>query len=337
MSNESSGSFSESSGETQPAQTLQDAMRDWEIRINILTPEKDIDEVIAHALNEINATNPMVGKKFLFSGEGVLPIPEQHEDQDDPDYPGPTMSSPQAYTLEDGWGEIINGIGIYQAVQAVLIDRQSDKPYWRLLQKFKIGTQESTPCLTTERVDTLYCYLTADTTLLPIDDIESAYVPNASGEIEVNPSVLTISSLQLVRTLNSTAFRRMKRTKQQVVISKIIEDAEIKSGIRDTQVILEAEYCYAPFVGEAGVYQTALDIRSVLLSGLCLGVESLESIRLQQQAVRSDRHLLDKNAGLCVVVDPEPDVTQELRLPEGQILYVPTLSQRVHASFSQFS
>lgn len=311
-------------------------MRTWEAHINTLPLDEDLNAALQQATAEINEVYPYNGETVHFSGEGIFPASDDMAEETSGEfvqYDTATLQNPT-----DCWGATEGLTGVANGIWPISC-QEVDRTEWRLMHRVSLGTATKQTSLTLVQQNHLFCYLTAAATLVPVKGIEEIYnEADAAADTLPHPhNTLSTLSDQLSGTISSTRFRRLKHAAQKRIVDACVERAEREAGIREKWAVIDASYCYAPLLKGDELHQILLDISDTLVSGHCLGVESAERVRLQYKAIRSDAHVTDKYAGLCIVVEPEESVAQELGVNTGQILFVPISSQEIEVIFEEES
>jgi hypothetical protein len=155
-----------------------------------------------------------------------------------------------------------------------------------------------------------------------MDDVnEVFYGENPLTDLDESIKSVKASSLTLTALLRSTAFRRINHQEQSREVAAFIEQAERDANLRGAEISAKVQYGY---VSELGQYQYlfTVDVQDLVIGGVCLGVDTLESFTLVQ-AIRKDANLIDKYAGICLILDPNADTRQRLNLKVEQVLYLP--------------
>jgi len=236
-------------------------------------------------------------------------------------------------------GEVEGMFGVSKGF--VFLNLYEDEPP-RLYYQFELGSGRVSPHPTVLHETTLYLYVEASTgSVVPLTVFEEPFVDATSQSVAVTnmgkPTSETLETLggcseELVRLVTSTGFRRQKRQRQLRNIDRLVERAHSASGIRESEILLEAEYAYttAP-TAEGGIQYDVIGLRQLVVSGVCLGVSMLGAEQLGRKAIRRDSDLLNKYDGLSMAVELDEGVSlpEYLQLQAGDIVHVPISSQPI--------
>lgn len=139
------------------------------------------------------------------------------------------------------------------------------------------------------------------------------------------------------------------------MLQHLIREAEAKSRIRDrhvtiafsesdsTHVKLNGKEKYRSkqephlYVARHGQREPQLVKRTNIpgmLGGVCLGVECIEFPQLRRKPLRKDQDLVDKKAGLSLVIDPDYETTVAIDVNASDLIYVPVSAQDFDATFA---
>ncbi len=240
-------------------------------------------------------------------------------------------------TFDEGTGNItgmewmdVEHTGIHLGVN-ILTNEEFDMQL--IVQQVQVDTIQSRPLPTASQITTLFAFFDNDANITPIDEIEGVFHPYYMKEAEDEDIYkgfrdLVDFSSDFARMLRDTKFRRMDRKKQLSLVSSVISDISNTISISELEVIIQTQYCYAPVLrNERQVGVAAIAVDDCVISGTCMGVDSLERIRLPVQKIRSDKQLIDKYAGICIVIDPDESTRVGMDLLPDQVLFIPTASQ----------
>lgn len=180
-------------------------------------------------------------------------------------------------------------------------------------------------------------FVETDGSITPIGKIEDAFVEirdNDSRSVEGDKhDYLSQASDNYVRLLRSTYFRRLPRSKQESLVRKYIQQAEEQSGVRATNVMVDTNVLYKHRLFEGKVDYDNIGFRDETVQGLCHGLTSLELLKLGNKAIRCDRDMIDRDAGLCLVVEDFTKQDEDDEVLRGDIVLVPISGQNLEAIF----
>lgn len=299
------------------------------------TPEQDMAELaLAHAkgwqavlsdpfrqeeliseqdiIEELNNLYPYVGQAVFMSGVGVHPIQDEET--------GRLIT--EVWERRFGQGGIHNGFYIDDYTE-------EGSPGCQIMHRVLVAKIVEKIGKTLIQEQVIFSLFNLDSLVLPVNDIDKAFgideqaVPPDFGE---QLDLMMGYSKQLTKIYKSTTFRRMNHDQQISVVREFIFEANRKTKLRDLSVMVTAEYAYVPLL-KNGWQLVPFKVDELDISGTCVGLESTESVTMKRKAIRRDSDLTDKQAGLCLVIDPDEITREELNLRTDSVLYLPTCSQ----------
>ena len=277
------------------------------------------EEILGEMVEDLDGACPYLLQPVLISGNALVPVIDQ-----------------ETLRVEgEVWDKVIHQ-GTYHGVE--VIEDEAGKVM--LTQVVVIGestTQSNPTCVETRKY---LAYFTNDANITPLLEIESTYNPHYlapyQGTREESMQGFDIvweKSAELVNLLRDTKFRRMDRRKQLRALDTIVNEASEAASITEQTVAIEADYAYVlELENDNRLGLNRLRLGRFAISGQCVAVDSLERIALPVRKIKSDKELLDKKAGLCIIIDPDNVTREELELNGSQTIYVPTRSQSVKLS-----
>lgn len=285
-----------------------------EVAINDLHKKGELTENIAAATrDDLDEACPYMYRPVLISGRAL--VTEFDEETGN--------------IIGTEWRDVEH-TGIHLGVN-ILTNIEYDKQL--ILQQVQIGAIKAAPVPTASQTTTLFAFYDNDANIMPLDELEEAFHPYyMKMEEDDDPyqgfrDLVTYSS-DFARLLRDTKFRRMDKKKQIKLVNSIISDISDSVKITEHEVVLQTQYCYAPVLRnerQAGI--AAIDLDNGVIAGTCLGVDSIERIGLPLKKISSDKQLIDKYAGICIVLDPDKSTRESLTLNPSQVLFIPTASQ----------
>ena len=313
-------------------------------------------------VTELQNMCPYYGREVCVGGNALMPtIEADHEDD------AGSLSFSVAVLKrdeEEGWeyGYTPALYGMHQGLTVSAHEGEFGHEYRLRHVVFIARVVESLGKATRMRTDYLRGYFEMDSTVVLVDDVESALFPIADPD-EWEPPEDTVKlikdySSMAVQLLGSREFRRLPAAEQQSMLRALIFEAEDRSRLHDKAVNItfsEAEsssgrhqlvqtvpetdkpktrngrYLYVPGISEGiPVLRRRNDVPKVM-GGLCVGIECVELT--VPRPIRSRKDLLDKRAGLCLVLDPDHQTTEALGLDQKRLVYVPISGQLFSAEF----
>lgn len=290
------------------ARMLQEALNETQIHADALALGSEFIPVI-------DGNFPYLFQKVHISGRGIFPVTDE-----------------QGIIDSESWGLSEGSFGTHHGF--VVLDIAPEGSYdFRVMQKILVQETLEYAFTTLETRHRIFNYFELDSQILPHNEMESILSSHDSREEDSQNQLEIIDgfSKDFNKILRSTEFRRLKHRQQRRLVDDMLVSVNKYISIRDLQFMGEPEYGYAPFSGGSQRGFVALTLGDILIGGSCLGVDSIESALLASKAIRSDKDMADKYAGLCMVVDPDTDTRQALQLAESQVLYIPTYDQSFEA------
>ena len=149
--------------------------------------------------------------------------------------------------------------------------------------------------------------------------------------------ILSTLSDELAANLIDPQFLNLTAAEQRYYIKSALETArsEVKDwgSIDGRTVIIEAQRAYIQDQASTNRSYTAKALENTPVGGVCQGVEVLALHGLTWQAISDTDQLVDKAAGLFLVVLPDQDSAEVHHLQLGQLIYVPISGQEAGVSF----
>jgi len=280
--------------------------KSWQAILDDTTKPEQIDFVVNRAIRELDKAYPYIGRKVFISGNSLTP----EINQEDGRFLG------ESWVYNTGLEGVHNGFNIVYREQDGKITRQ-------IMQEIIIGSSQTMPARTIYQELTLFAYFDLDSNILPQDQIDEIFYKD-TGPIEFDAQIETLveSSLAINALIKSTKFRRQTRQKQQQAIDNLINLAEEQSKLRGSQMLIEGSYAYINIFTK-NVNLFPIDIAGEIISGTCLGIESIHSLKLRKQAIRRDADLIDDAGGLCLMIDPDRETKAKLNIQTKKSLYLP--------------
>lgn len=316
--------------EAQQTEYWRSNLDDIQSRLSDTNDAHQIQQIREEELPELLEEFPYVGEAVFVMGPGVVPIiNEEHQ------------------IVGQQWTENNETLGLHYGfdIVSMAVNGISSAVEHRVTHKIFISGGEYMSGLdVVERQFQVFAHQDCQkSAFLPLDKVNSLFYVFNDETIEKNPIGSRIDSLnnyskQFIQMLGSTAFRRFTRQKQKRSVDEFLGTVEADLQLRQLEVDLEPSYVYVPYLTEMqgkpvrGFIPILTD--KTIISGECLGVDSIETGRLHQKAIRSDQDLADKTAGLCLVVDPDPDTRAYYQLNANQTMYIPTRDQSFDIAFS---
>ncbi len=185
-------------------------------------------------------------------------------------------------------------------------------------------------------IDIFNCFI-VNSSVTVISDIEDSFNPFYLSEYfdfedpQSGLIILKFLSDEFAKMVNDTKFRRLTKSKQDNLIEQFIYESVIHSCLIEQEMSIKAQYGYTTFVDPIKFEPELkpISIGQRLIVGSCLTIDMLETTELRKNRITSDKSLIDKKAGLCLVLDLDDESKELLLLEEGQPLYLPVSSQKL--------
>lgn len=274
------------------------------------------NEIAQEISKDLDQCCPYFLQPVLISGRALVPVIDQE----------------QMKIVGEEWSEVAVE-GIHEGVDVIEIEEGG----YMLAQRAKLGDIFIKHGRTCAGMVGLYGYFTNEANITPILEIENNFNPyylssNHSDDDSRMESfqLLSEKSARLVKLLGTSRFLRLGKARQHRLIDDFVVETSQQVSVAEYQVAVAAEYGYVTELTEdnrLALGKVALEGRPVY--GICVAIDSLERICLQKEKIKSDQQLLDREAGLCLVIDPDNDSRNDLELNETQVLYVPLSSQEL--------
>lgn len=211
---------------------------------------------------------------------------------------------------------------------------------YRLFHMFYLGPHQSKPHPTIFNQASLFAYMGVDGEIIPHYEMEEALMPQkdpfAIEQVDVQERMEAIDnqSLKLVRLLHSRQFRKQAVDKQVAILDGFVSKCEQKYDLRDLAVMVEnPAYCCRPYLLPTDeVKYEFIALNDTLINGTFLGLGTLERETLKRKPIRRTEDLINKAAGLCMIVEVS-DASEPTALRSDDIIYIPTADQDMDASF----
>lgn len=282
--------------------TFQHAWK-WQQYFDTLTDYSNIDEIRNRAVAELDGMYPYKGQFVFISGRGI------HTEYD-----------------EEGREPVENWCHIETEGQhngfAVVELEDFDTKRFVVMQQIFMGYRAGLISKGLHQQLTFFDYLDLNSLCIPAKEIQGVLDENQEEvDLQEQMDVVMSGSKKLVRMIADTGFRRMSWIKQRKQLDSLVRETDKESKLRGAKLQAVAEYGYIAQY-EKNLKLSAISIRDRLIGGVCLGVESLENLVLRVRPIRNDGNLVNKYAGLCLVIDPNCETKEALRMGE-HLLYVP--------------
>lgn len=262
---------------------------------------------------------PYYQQEVFASGYGVAPTKEDGK-----------------FVKQDRVGHIDGVSGTHIGFKIVQLTDEDDVDRFYLFHTIlAVSQQEIDREVATLRQYTLpIFYLNLGSVVLPVADLEKIYQHNEYSNLAQEIGALGGLSEDLVDIFQSAEFRNLSQHEQQEIIDSFLAMAEESVSLRSLPFIVETTYCYKPVVTNDQPSFLPMDLSHVVISGICLGLDTPEAVSIKYGPLRTDQDFIDIDAGLCYVIDPDKDTRLGLQLNPDQVLFIPMGDQKVEFSIN---
>ncbi len=289
----------------------------WERALNAMPDGQALspasEELRQSIAVELNDLYPYFNTPVYFSGNGLFPAQDKVSGK-----------------IKSAWSQTDGMEG--QHAGFTVIPSEYDPKKVQISQRIVIKrTIDSTQITAVESV-TYAVYMHKYASVIPVKDIDGLFNRQASieGKSGRLSEVVQEYSAELVEILQSAEYRKLEPQMQREALDTIVSGANEDANVRLLNLsIAGCKYLFAPNIYRRPISRT---VEGMVIKGMCLGLESLERFRLDKRPIREKKDMLDPNAGLCYVVDPEQKIKDKLNLLTNQVVFIPSASQALQLS-----
>ncbi|MGH7240844.1 MAG: hypothetical protein ACREGB_00945 [Candidatus Saccharimonadales bacterium] len=221
-----------------------------------------------------------------------------------------------------------------------VVEDFADTGDFRLYHMFYMGTHRTKPHPVVFNEANLFAYMAVDGEIVPHYEMDEALMPQKDPfgvepvDIQERMQAIDVQSLKLVRLLQSRQFRKQPASKQASILDGFVKRCEQSHDLRDMGIMVEnPDYCCRPYLRPDDVVEYEfIATGETLINGTVLGLATLERETLKHKPIRHTEDLINKAAGLCLVVSVS-EVSEPTGLRPNDIVYIPTADQDMDASF----
>jgi len=272
-----------------------------------LSEVKDTNRLLylgQQAVEELDSIFPHLGKTVYMSGNG-LHIAKDPETQE---------------FLGEVWQYSPGCLGVHNGFE--LITDKSNKDY-RLMQQIVVGRKKSMVEKTILQDLVAFEYFDLESSCLLVNELDEIFYED-DDTIDFNEQldILFQSSSALRSLLQSARFQRQTRENQQKQVDNIMLITEKNTKLRGSQMLIKAENAYVNIFNEHSNFYP-MNILGFQIGGMCLGVEPIVSLKLNEQAIRRNSDLSTNDSDICIMLAPNKETQKTLKMNPKQLLYLP--------------
>lgn len=295
------------SAEQQKQELFYQRLAEWQGVIDGLgDPDQEIYGLRDQIKAELNHLCPYIGKPVYAAGRGIFPVTIDDE------------------TITDGH---IDHSGTFtQHIGMTIVRTQSpeDRPVWRIMHRLDLGEAAvENGLITVTDVQRFRAYLETDAYIVPLGaltDIFKAHRPD-SVALDEKLEIARAYSSDIHNLLCSTAFQALSQPQQIQALDRLVEKAEDSIRLRGLDLIFENSQGYVPVFRKGKMNLTLFELDE-LVSGVCLGLESIERFRLLERPLRRTSDRVDQHNGLFMVIDADQAVKQHYGIGEDDLFFI---------------
>lgn len=267
-------------------------------------------------IDKLNRLCPYIKKTVALSGVAMVPVFSDDGDE----------------VIDQVWQNAIS-YGLHRGVIMIM-----DESGPVLAHQVQTGQHQGVKEPTVRGSFDIYNCFIVNSNVTIISDIEDSFSPFYLSQHfnyedpQMGVGVLKFMSDEFAKMINDTGFRRLTKSKQDSLINEIIEDTVKYSSLVEQEMVIEAQYGYTTYVDPIRFEPELkpISIGQRLIIGSCLTIDMLETTDRRKDRITSDKTLVDKKAGLCLVLDLDDESREVLSLEESQALYIPVSSQNIN-------
>lgn len=283
--------------------------RQWQTFFDNLVDFSNLEALTEQAIREMDEAFPYINSAVLISGNRIRPVLDD------------VTKEPISEEFTYGPGTLAKHLGF----TVLSIEADDNTKQLRVMHVVFESYRESRLYSTVHQTLRYYEYFDLDSVLIVPDELNRLFYGSSEEEhdFEAQMSIVWDQSLEVNRILCSRSFRRLDISSQRKLLDELVAETESLVSIRGTEILAEGDYGYANVLRKS-MEIIPFNIGNVVIGGTCLGIESIESLTLRSRPIRKPSDLIDRYAGLCLVLDPNEETRHGLNLPEDQVFYLPT-------------
>ncbi|MDB5169577.1 MAG: hypothetical protein JWO41_933 [Candidatus Saccharibacteria bacterium] len=333
-------------------------------------PERDeMGYAAQHELDDRWEALDYMGLDCLVTGTGIWMRPvDEDEEEADEDLEaalidaGDTLEQ-QAQPRIQLYATAFGKTGLEAVSEGFEYWTPSDETPSMIWYRFQTDIIDNRPNPSVIESKTMLAHFGHDCRIMPLPDegpsIEDPdeYAHNVLAELEENAfdltalaagyqggdvqQILSKHSDAFARLLRWTGFRRMNHKQQIYTVDRLLANTEAETRIRESEAIMEPQYAYIShpsLYGQSGVEYEKIGLHGdILVSGICVALGMIGRERLQTKAIRCDKDLVTKYAGMVLTVDLRDalELHDSRILERGSLLHVPISGQDFVALFGR--
>jgi hypothetical protein len=280
-------------------------------------PTQKVEPAVKAAIvPELDNLYPYKGETVFVSGYGLHAVPDPETGK----------------IVAEQWSYKLGVEGRHNGFLIVGVQEEGGIKH-RIMQQLLVRSIREQLCATVSQEQTISSLFDLDSLVLPSSDVDAVFGASESSvsqDFDERMDLAREYSKELLTLYESSNFRSMKHGKQVRTVGKLLLEANMTTKLRDLSVVVGAGLAYAPLLSKI-MHIVPFDIHDKTIAGRCVGLESVESFSIKYKPMRQDQDFIDKDAGMCLVVDPNPVTREQLKLHSTGVLYIPTGNQLFEA------
>lgn len=174
-----------------------------------------------------------------------------------------------------------------------------------------------------------YFDIAPTTSIMDFQEMESLFQLDSLTEetpfdLEESLKQLSDYSRRTKQLIESQDYKKRAKHERQTILRDLINEAEEKVQLRNADFKVTTDQGFVLLLAADEIHALPVLLADRTIEGTILGLESLENMLLSSsRPIRSEAALEGKEAELCLVVAPSPQLCEELQLNPQQVLYLP--------------
>jgi hypothetical protein len=290
------------------------------ILADIKATDSELVQLALSARSELEQLCPYYSAAVFISGLGLIPDIKKIENN-------------EIYEVKYDYSEGL--FGNHLGVDVSFVEDKRGHHWGQIKHMILMGSMMHRASPFVSETKNIFALFDLDAEILSLDAVEDAY-PQANynlvswwSDSEID-DIAQSNSKEVLSLVRSTKFRRATQVKQVDLLQEKVYKANTELPAHGADIFATAQYAVAPTITDNQTLSlVSFDMSEHVLHGEYLGFGSLDCMLAMRKAIRSDKDLFSKYAGLCLVVDPYEETRQSLSLKADQVLYVPISNKKI--------